>query len=64
MLTLTWGTGILFDKLRPENRVMNLKNTLSTAPPSLGRDFMQSLSSFLISLVVIRTFDALIIGLQ
>ena len=64
MLTLTWGTGILFDKLRPENRVMNLKNILSTVPPSLGRDFMQNLSSFLISLVAIRTFDALVIGLQ
>ena len=64
MLTLTWGTGILFEKLRPENRVMNLKNTLSTVSPSLGRDFMQSLSSFLISLVVIHTFDVLIIGLQ
>ena len=64
MLTLIWGTGILFEKLRPENRVMNLKNTLSTVSPSLGRDFMQSLSSFLISLVVIHTFDVLIIGLQ
>ena len=32
---------------------MNLKNTLCTMPPSLGEDFMQSLSSFLISLVVI-----------
>ena len=52
MLTLTWGTHILFDKLRPETRVMNLKNTLCTMPTSLNGDFMQSLCSFLISLVL------------
>ena len=58
MLTLTRGTDILFDKSRPETKGMNLKNTLCTKPSSLGRDFMQSLSSFLISLVVIRTLMA------
>ena len=55
MLTLTWGTDILFDKFRSETGGLNLKNTLCTMPSSLGWDFMQSLSSFLISLVVIRT---------
>ena len=58
MLTLTWGTDILFDKIRPETGGINLKNSLCTMPPSSGRDFMQSLSSFLIYLVVIRTLMA------
>ena len=58
MLTLTWGTDILFDKSRPETRGMNLKNALCTRPSSLAGDFMQSLSSFLMSLVVIRTLMA------
>ena len=32
MLTLTWVTDILFDKLSPETGGMNLKNTLCTMP--------------------------------
>ena len=43
---------------------MNLKNTLCTMPPFLSGDFMQSLSSFLISLISGDPHvDALIIGL-
>ena len=53
MLTLTWGIDILLRKLTSESKGMNLENALCTL--SLGRgDFMQSVSSFLISLVVIR----------
>ena len=55
MLTLTWVTDILFDKLSPENGGMNLKKNLRSMPHSLGGDFMQSLSSFLTSLLAIRT---------
>ena len=72
MLTLTWGADILFYEFRPETGGggggggggMNLKNTLCTMPPSLGGDFMQSLSSFLNIFSGDPHFDALIIGLK
>ena len=62
MLTLTRGTDILFDKSRPETKGMNLKNTLCTKPSSLGRDFMQSLSSFFNIFSGDTHVDGLIIG--
>ena len=58
MLTLIRGTDIGFDKIRPETGGVNFKNILCTMLPSSGRDFMQSLFSLLIYLVVIRTLMA------
>ena len=48
MLALTWDTDILFEKLR-QNWKKNLLHYVT-----LGVDFMQSLSYFSISLVMIR----------
>ena len=67
MLTLTCGTDILFDKLRPETGGGGgggrgggngfEKHPLHYAS-FLGWDFMQSLSSFLLSSVVIQRLMA------
>ena len=54
MLTLNWGINILFEKLTPE--IGGWIREISFAHYASGKgDFMQSLSSFLISLVVTCT---------
>ena len=51
--TLTWCVDILFEKSKPETRGEFEKHHLRYV--SGGEDFMQSLFSFLISLLVIHT---------
>ena len=54
MLTLTWGIYILFEKLTPEIGGCICKTPFAQYA-SRGGDFMQSLPSLLISLVVTCT---------
>ena len=55
MLTLTWGVNILFEKLTPEVGVSIWKKKSLAHYASRGVDFMQSLSSFWISLMMTWT---------
>ena len=56
MLTLTYGTGILFYELRPETREgVDLKNILFTIPPFEWRLHAKPILFFLIYLVVVHT---------
>ena len=57
MMTQTWGIDILFKKLTPEIGFEFEKHTLHTMPMG-GGDFIKSLSSFLMFLVVTFTLMA------
>ena len=63
MLTLTWSTDILFEKLKPETGI-NLKNTFCTMSLRDGWDFIHAKPVFFFNIFSVDPHaDSLIIGL-